>query len=168
MKKILTLLLFICAFSGYSQAKKKANIATEQWRYELECAGTGTDGTYLVKVWSYSKKGNVAIEQAKKNAVHGIIFKGVAGSGRTCNSQKALARDSGIEDKEKDFFKMFFADGGNYMKYVSVSTDGGVHAKDRMKVGKEYKIGVIVSVMKDALRKELEEAGIIRSLSSGF
>ena len=36
-------------------------------------------GTYAIKVYSYSKKPKVAIEAAKRNAVHGIIFKGLAG-----------------------------------------------------------------------------------------
>ena len=51
---------------------------------------------------------------------------------------------------------------------MSESSDGNVAAEDRMKVGKEYKIGVIVSVFKDALRQDLESAGIIKGLSSGF
>jgi hypothetical protein len=36
------------------------------------------------------------------------------------------------------------------------------------KVGKEYKVGVVVTVNKDMLRKHLEEAGIVRGLGSGF
>jgi len=39
---------------------------------------------------------------------------------------------------------------------------------ESVKVGKEYKIGVVVSVSKDQLRKDLEAAGIIKGLSSGF
>jgi GTP-sensing pleiotropic transcriptional regulator CodY len=54
------------------------------------------------------------------------------------------------------------------MKFVTVSGDGSVAAEDRMKVGKRYKIGVIVSVNVSELRKDLEAAGIIRSLNSGF
>jgi hypothetical protein len=168
MKKVLTILLVMASISMFSQARKKADKATEEFRYEIECAGIGTDGTYLIKVWSYSKKANVALEQAKKNAVHGIIFKGFAGGGRGCNSQKPLASSPGVESQHEEFFKLFFADGGNYMKYVSVSSDGNVDAGDRMKVGKEYKVGVIVSVMKDALRKDLEAAGVVKGLSSGF
>ena len=36
------------------------------------------------------------------------------------------------------------------------------------KVGKQYKVGVVVTVSKDQLRKYLEDAGVIRSLTSGF
>jgi hypothetical protein len=168
MKKALTLLLLISTASIFAQAQKKADKATDAFRYEIECAGIGTDGTYLIKVWSYSKKGSVAISQAKKNAVHGILFKGFAGGGRGCNSQKPLISNPNVEQEKKDFFEPFFAEGGKYMKFVSSTSDGNVDAADRIKVGKEYKIGVIVSVMKDELRKDLEAAGVIRGLASGF
>lgn len=168
MKRVLTILLVLASISAFSQAKKKANKATEEFRYEIECAGVGTDGTYLIKVWSYSKKPNVALEQAKKNAVHGVVFKGFAGGAKGCPSQKPLASSPNAEAEHEEFFKMFFEDGGKYMKYVSVSSDGNIDVGDRMKVGKEYKVGVIVSVMKDALRKDLEAAGVIRELSTGF
>lgn len=54
------------------------------------------------------------------------------------------------------------------MKFVSTSNDGAVDAGDVKKVGKEYKIGVVLSVNVSALRKDLEDAGIIKSLGAGF
>jgi len=166
---LLIFMLISFSLSVNAQAKKKANKDTEQWRYEIECVGTGVQGTYLIKVWSYSKKPDVAIEQAKKNAVHGIIFKGYAGGKNGCTSQKSLARNPNLEQEQETFFKGFFADGGKYMKFVSFAADAAVAASDIMKVGrKEYKIGVVVSVKKDELRKDLETAGIIKGLASGF
>lgn len=151
----------------FGQAAKKADRDTEQWRYEIECVATGAEGSFLVKVWSYSKKPAVAIEQAKKNAVHGIIFKGFSGAGAGC-SQQPLVSDPAIEQASQQFFEDFFADGGKYMKFVNVSTDGMISPEDRLKIGKEYKIGVIVSVLKDNLRKELEAAGIIKALGGNL
>ncbi|HMK07058.1 MAG TPA: hypothetical protein VK476_05970 [Flavobacterium sp.] len=164
-KQLITLLVLITSVMSFGQAKKKADKATNEWRYELECLGTGKDGTYLIKVWSYSKKVDVATAQAKKNAIHGIIFKGFTGGGQGCVAQKPLASNPNIEEEKADFFGPFFEDGGKYMKYVNVSSDGDITP---VKVGKEYKIGVIVVVLKDALRADLENAGIIRGLSSGF
>ncbi len=164
------IILFISASQVFSQsrAKKKAMRDMEAFRYEIECVGIGVEGTYLIKVWTYSKKPKVAIEQSKKNAVHGVIFKGFAGGGRGCTSQKPLASSPSVEDEHSDFFDNFFADGEDYMKYVSLSNDGSIDTDDRLKVGKEYKIGVVVSVMKDQLRKDLEKAGIIKALDAGF
>lgn len=145
--------------------QKKADKATASWRYEIECVGIGQPGTKLIKVWSYSKSANVATTQAKKNAVHGIIFQGYAGGGQGCTPQRPLSNDPSLEQSKADFFDPFFAEGGKYMKFVSTSGDG---TPETMKVGKEYKVGVVVTVMTDLLRSDLEAAGIIKGLSSGF
>ena len=175
MKKKLMALMLCLSFITFGvisvnaqiTAKGKAKRDMEAYRYEIECVGTGVEGTYLIKVWTYSKKPKVALAQSKKNALHGIIFKGFAGGGQGCTSQKAFCAPS-VEEQNIDFFDKFFADGGQYMRYISESNDGSVDSDDRLKVGKEYKIGVVVSVMKDQLRKDLEAAGIIKGLDSGF
>lgn len=169
MTVAMTLLFATISTATFAQAGKKADKDTKIWRYEVQCVGVGNEGTKLIKVFSYSKKADVAIEQAKKNAVHAVIFQGYTGnSGSGCPSQRPLAASPSLEDEKKEFFDAFFADGGKYMKFVSVSGDGAVAAEDRMKVGKEYKIGVVVSVMYDLLRADLEAAGIVKGLSSGF
>ena len=158
-------LAFTMVSSAQINKKKAANEDTENQRYEIECVGIGKPGTKVIKVWSYSKKATIAINQAKKNAVHGIIFQGYAGGGQGCTSQKPLASDPALEQQKEEFFKNFFADEGKFMKFVSTSGDA---TPEPMKVGKEYKVGVVVTVMSDNLRKDLEAAGIIKGLSSGF
>ena len=59
-----------------SVTKKKADRDTEQFRYEIDYEKTAGEGIVSVKVSSMSKKPNIAEEQCKKNAVHGVIFKG--------------------------------------------------------------------------------------------
>ncbi len=172
MKKTNIMLVLLIAvlmpfFSSAQRKKEKANKDTKEWRYELEAVGVGTQGTYQVKVWSYSKKVKIAIEQAKKNAVHGIIFKGVAGSGRT-PGQRPLANNPNIEQEKHRFFDKFFQDGGKYLKFVTLTNGGAVGPGDTIKIGREYRVGVIVSVNVSALRKDLEDAGIIKGLASGF
>lgn len=170
IRNLLLSIAVVCfSLSANAQAKKKADKATVAWRYELACVGTGVTGTYLIKVYSYSKKPSVAKNQAKKNAIHGIIFKGFGAGAKGCTSQQPLARNPNIEQEKADYFKDFFADGGKYMKFVSLSNDGAVGAGDVIKVSKkEYKVGIVVSVQKDLLRKDLEAAGIIKGLASGF
>ena len=166
MKKFLLLLLTAALCLPMTAAtirQKKADKDTNQFRYEIECAGNAIQGTYLVKVWSYSKKASVAENQCRKNAVHGVIFKGYGG-GQGCVSQRPLANQPGVEDQYKDYFKEFFAEGGEFQKYASIM-EGTV---ETVKVGREYKVGVVVSVRKDDLRKALEAAGIIKTLNSGF
>jgi hypothetical protein len=168
LKISVILYITICSSVAVNaQAKKKADKDTKNWRYEIECVSTGAEGSYLIKVWSYSKKPTIAIEQAKKNAVHGVIFKGFSGQASGC-TQKPLTSNPELEQEKESYFNDFFADEGKYLKFVNISGDGTVNAEDRLKVGKEYKIGVVVSVLKDNLRKDLEAAGIIKSLGAGF
>ncbi|HLU85450.1 MAG TPA: hypothetical protein VKZ45_08245 [Vicingaceae bacterium] len=164
---LLSAVMLFLMFTANAQInkKKKANEDTKDWRYEIECVGIGKPGTKVIKVWSYSKKSTVALNQAKKNAVHGIIFQGYAGGASGCTNQRPLTNDPSLEQQKADFFDDFFKDGGKYMKFVSSSGDG---TPTTMKVGKEYKVGVVVTVMVDLLRKDLEDAGIIKGLSSGF
>ncbi|MCL2290304.1 MAG: hypothetical protein FWC34_06330 [Bacteroidetes bacterium] len=167
MKFILLIIIALCTVTGFSQnkkAKKKADKDTHIFRYEIECAGVGTAGTYVVKVWSYSKKPFVAFDQAKKNAVHGILFKGFPASNACRQAQRPIA-NPGVEQEQAEFFRHFFRDGGEYLKYINAS---GNSARETIKVGKEYKVSAIISVAKDQLRKDLETAGIIKELSSGF
>lgn len=153
--------------AGSAQKKKKANKETAAWRYDIEPMGVGTQGSYQVKVWSYSKKPRIATEQSKKNAVHGIIFKGFA-AGNGSPGQKPLARNPNLENEKADFFDEFFKDGSKYQKYVTLTNDGAIREGDRINMGKEYKMGVIVSVNVAGLRKDLEASGIIKGLASGF
>lgn len=164
--QIFVIALLLGITLSLSGQNRKADKDTKNWVYEIEPVGVGVQGTYLIKVWSYSKKPLVAIEQAKKNAVHGIIFKGFMGVGRI-PGQRPLTNNPNLEIEQAEFFKNFF-DGNKYMKFVNVSNDGSVAAEDRIKVGKEYKIGVVVSVNVAGLRKDLEDGGILKGLSSGF
>ena len=173
MKKIIGCILMMAfVFSSISSSaqfnkKRKSKKDTHNFRYEIACIGEGKQGTYAIKVFSYSKKPRIAIEAAKRNAVHGIIFKGI--SGGQCVNKPALARNPNLEQEKADFFKAFFANGGKYSKFVVASTDGAIEAGDITKVSKkEYKIGVNVSVNVALLRKDLEAAGIIKGLGSMF
>jgi hypothetical protein len=166
---VLLVLFSFIQTANAQKGRKKANKQTTAWRYELEALATGVQGTYQIKVWSYSKNVETATEQAKKNAVHGIIFKGFPNKGRV-QGQKPLARNSNLYKENEYFFKEFFkTGGGDYMKFVTLASNGQIAAGDRIKISKkEYKIGVVVSVNIAELRKHLESKGIIRGLSNGF
>jgi hypothetical protein len=166
MKKFfLLVLLGLIAFSVNAQSKKKKQ--TAGWiasNYEVECIGTGMDGTQLVKVWGYGKKPDDAIVEAKRNAVHAMLFKGIYAGKAGC-ATKPIVTEANAQQKYSDYFESFFANGGKYLQFISLSGEG---VQDRVKVGKQYKVAINVSVMHSALRKELESAGIIKSLGGGF
>ena len=163
MKKIVILSLIALFAGAVSVSAEKKQ--TREFRYEIVSMGTGAQGTDLIKVYSYAKKEKDAVELAKMNAVHGVLFKGVAATSGTAK-QPALVKPQEKENNQ-DFFDNFF-DSGAYQNYVNLSSDGTVDPKDRMKVGKEYKIGIVVSVNKADLKKYLESEGIIKGFKNMF
>ena len=164
MKKIL-LLSILSIFVGTISVSAQKKKAAREFRYEIVSMGTGSQGSALIKVYNYAKKEKDALELAKQNAVHGILFKGVAATSGTA-AQPPLVKPQEKENNQ-DFFDNFF-DNGDYQRYVSLSSDGIVDPKDRMKVGKEYKIGVVVSVNKKDLHDYLLSEGVIKGLGSMF
>jgi len=154
--------------SAQLNKRKKSKKDTHNFRYEIECVNTGAQGTVAIKVFSYSKKPHIAIEAAKRNAVHAIIFKGFPKAGK-CQKKSPLARNPNLEQEHEAFFKEFFADGGKYLKFVTTSTDGAIEGGDVSKISKrEYKIGINVSVSRTLLEKDLISAKIIEGLGSRF
>jgi hypothetical protein len=170
VKIVLSLCFLLIGMQSNAQRKQKlADKDTKQWHYDIECLGTGKQGYKLIKVWSYSKKPKYAITQSWKNAVHGIIFKGFSGTGRTCTGLRPLMNKQMAQEEYDSFFKDFFLDSGDYSQYVTDAADGLIDPRDVLKVGKKmYKIGVVVNVNVAHLRKRLEQEGIINSLATGF
>lgn len=168
MKRILFVLLLCMPLLASAQNRRVriANEETAAWRYELESVSVGnTPGTLVLKVWSFSKNPNIAQEQAKKNAVHGAIFKGIPAQDRVPGKQPLVTDEAA----HADFFNSFFADGGDYMRFVTLTNTGDLAAGDVLKTSnKEYKVGVLVMLNYNQLRSALESKGVVRSLDAGF
>lgn len=157
---ILTLLFLMLTLITYAQKKTTDYMS---YNIEVQFVRTGLDGTILFKVFSYGKNFNKVLENAKADAVKAVLFKGIPGS----DLQKPMVTDYQLSNTQNEFFDDFF-DSKKYLQYVSISSDGSIDGEDRIKVGRQYKIGMVVSVQKASLRKMLEDAGIIRALDSGF
>jgi hypothetical protein len=160
------LMLAFCFSSAISQTKKEKKIAGYTVdNYEVECLGTGAEGTQLMKIWGYGKKPQDAVIQAKLNAVHAVIFKGIYAGTPGC-MKRPLVTDPDTEEKNQEYFDLFFKPNGEYLNYVAVSGEG---VRESIKVDKKtYKVAIFVSVQHASLRKKLENDGIIKKLGAGF
>jgi hypothetical protein len=136
-------------------------------KYELEAMQTGTQGTYLVKVWTYSKEPMLDLNQVKKNAIHGVLFEGFKGK-PGIPAQVAIVSDPKVETEKAEYFNAFFSPNGEFQKFVTPVNNGAIAAEDRIRVGKIFKIGVVCSVNAGELRRHLEEAQVIKGLDAGF
>ncbi len=179
MKKLSSLFILLFLFSCGSQ---KVVVPVDWTNYEAKALGQGKEGTVILKVYSYGYTVDNAIERAKMDAVHAILFKGIPGS----NLARPMVKDGREAHKEyfDNFFGLYYVKAGKrtmidpldlskvfnapYKLYVQLSNDGSVSASDTFRVGNKYKAGVVVSVNIKELRKKLEKDRIINSLHSGF
>lgn len=155
MKRLLNLVIMLI-FIGLGAMAKDAKML----QYDISGAGSGSEGTVLVKVYVYAKK--VTDADFKRAAVHGVVFRGCDGNSSGAH-QPAMA-DPIVEIENAAFCDEFFAADGECQNYASIIAG----SYDVVKTKKGYKSGAILQVNKTALRKILEKAGVVRSLSSGF
>lgn len=163
MKKIYSMMMFLTLFFvGFAtevEAKKEKTL-----NYEIACAGSGNQGYSLVTVRAFvDSKKDIGDDILKRCAVHGVLFRGYSG-GQGCVSQPPLAGSAAVEQQYSDFFQPFFQGGGGYEAYGSV-VEGSLQT---VKQGKQFVVIGIVNVAKSQLRKDLEKAGVVKKLSSGF
>lgn len=131
--------------------------------YEVVTLGVGADGTKTFKIYVTEKTERKAIPLAKKAAIEVCVFRGLPATS-TVSATPALCSLSD-EQKHAAFFEEFFAPGGQYLRYVNVTSSENP-SKEKVKGG--FKFGLEVQVLYNNLRNDLQDAGVIRSLGSGF
>lgn len=126
---------------------------------EVECLESELDGSETVLVWGFGKNRVGAIEQAKKNAVRTILFKGIT-SGKSDCSIKPLILEVNAEEKHQQYFNTFFKDNGAYKQYVSMK-DSKRSSIQKSTNDREKKYGIIVRVLRSELKEKLISDNII-------
>lgn len=171
MKKgLVILLLFLAALPlpVLAQSRREVKALMNSFNnYEVTTVRVAVDGTKFVKVWGYGKRVDAAIIQAKKNAVHACLFKGLPGM-ESAMPTPAIMRDANAFADNQKYFLDFFKTGGEYLKYINVTTDGVPSGQDRRQVRGGYKVALYVQVMYDNLKERMETDGLVKKLSSGF
>lgn len=127
--------------------------------YTTECLGRGMDGTQTLRVWASGRNKQDAIEQAKKKAVYDVVFTGIQAGSSECNSYPVVD-EANARKKYEDYFDLFFADGGEYTKYVS-NKNQKTSSIQRYQGNGTLTFGIIVIVNRSALRQRFESDNII-------
>jgi hypothetical protein len=168
MKKYLFFLVSLSLFIVITVNAKDKEENTYHYELENFTDGTMPDGHFLVKVWNYGKKEKITRQLCMRNAIHGVIFKGVTG-GNTSGLNKghaALCPDGYMA--HADYFDRFF-NSGDYLQYVELSNNGNIQPGDRIKISNnEYKIGMLCIINFNALRDRLQKDGVAKGLNSLF
>lgn len=148
-------LLFLCS------CKSATEIPSEYAAYgfEIECLRVGGDGCQTLRSWGRGANMPEAVEQAKRNAVETVLFKGVsAGAGDF--DKRPIVTEVNAQEKYEDYFNSFFSSGGKYSRFVTV-VDGNGSSVIKASGKSVENYGVVVTVDRVALRQCLIDDGII-------
>ena len=129
--------------------------------YEIESIKVEQDGSLTVRVWGNGRNRADAMELARKNAVYDVIFKGVVKGVASGYYTRPLLTVVNAREKYQDYFDIFFADKGEYMKYASLE-DKRVGSTKGRKGAIEVKYVVTVRVLVPELRARLKNDGLIK------
>ena len=131
--------------------------------YETECASS-EDGQVNIKIWDAKKGAKYQPEQARQDAIHAILFSGIAG-GANCSTQPPMLNSSDAQEKFERIEKGFFSRKGKWSMFTrSSTTETTLPVNLGIKNWKVYQ----VAISKNELRKYLEEKKIIKPLNNGF
>ncbi|MEK9600558.1 MAG: hypothetical protein VW147_01865 [Bacteroidota bacterium] len=157
MKKIIFLSLLTVFFTNCNLYNVSAN-----YNYKTECFGTELDGSQTVKAWGTGRNRFDAVEQAKKNAVNDVIFKGINEGVQACQ-MRPLIIEVQAREKHEDYFNAFFADGGKYSEFVSLKDERILQKIDRdwVKSREGVTNGIMLRIQRADLKKQLIKDKII-------
>ena len=150
-------ILITCCFKLFSFAANNLSYQTESISMEM-------DGYITLKIWDTKKGVNYTSEQSRKDAIHAILYSGIAGI-KGCTTQAPLLNKIEAQENFKNIEKSFFSIKGKCTMFTrSSEIETTLPENLGIKNWKVYQ----VSVSKNELRKYLEEQKIIKSLNNGF
>ena len=150
-------ILYFCLLVFLLSACKSVTTVQQQ---EPMCLGTELDGSQTVRSFGIGRNEIDARQQAKKNAVSAVIFTGIRSGVEGCNT-KPIIFEVNAREKYEDFFNAFFADGGDYQKFVSYK-DTRTASAQRSRTNAQFKISLALRIDRAGLKQYLIENNIIK------
>lgn len=158
-------LICLCAITLIScGAQRMVNTHIASNNSSFECVGLTDKGECIVSATGIGSNTSSISSVAQKNAIYALLFDGIKGNEE--NRVKDLLPmivDKNTFNTKIDYFTPFFSTNGKYLQFIK-PMPGALPKTIRTKSG--YKVTTTYLIDKNALRKELEANGIIKSLSN--
>ena len=149
-----TFLTLACVFICISvNAQNKQAKSASFYQYETECLEDKLDGNFVFMAWGSGSSKKEAIDQAKRNAINDILFKGVNKS--TC-SVRPLITEVQAREKYRAYVAEFFRE--DYSKYIKIEQS----TKSKKKSRSQTTYGVKVKIDVEGIRYKLKTDQIIK------
>lgn len=158
MKTLTLYILFLVAAIVSLGAYAKTNR-----NYRVECVKIETTGYLIIKVWDIKPNQKYTEQQAGKDAIHALLYSGIAG-GEACVSQPAYLNNEASIKKFKKVEKQFFSKNGDWLRFVRSSETTQASTVPTAHENKTF----MISIAKNDLRRYLESQNIINKMTHGF
>lgn len=162
IKSLAIICLFLLSLS-FASCRTNRNVSGAVTAMSMETVSLGSagDGTITLRTWGAGRNRGEAIEQAKRNALHDVIFKGIKKGPNIGLASKPLVPEVNAEEKYAVYFEPFFSPGGEYKNFV-VEEPGSAERLTSQGVSRES-YGIIVIVDRDALKQQLLQDGVLKN-----
>lgn len=134
--------------------------ASARVEMETQCLGVEEDGTQTLRAWGFGRKKKDAVEQAMKNAVRDVLFKGITAGMDGCN-MRPMITEVNARERHAGYFNKFFADGGKYKSFVSLKDENKKKSRESVKSSLGTRWSVTVRILCPKLRERLIKDKII-------
>jgi len=170
MKKNLFRVFMLCGIAMIFLSSCRTPSSQSYYPLQTECINVRFDGSQTLKAFGMGRNRFFAVAQAKKNAVHDVIFKGISSGSGECQV-KPILLEVNAEEKYRSYFNTFFTDQGilhnkgNYTQFVTLQDERLVKRVFRKSVSANIDhdvYSVIVRVLHEELRQQLIEDGILK------
>ena len=127
---------------------------------ETECISKEMDGSLTLRVWGTGRNRTDALEQAKKQAIYDVLFKGIT-KGNTDYNMRPIMTEVNARERYQDYFDIFFMDRGEFLKYISMEDKRAGSTRVIKRNYRDVTVGVTVRVLVPQLRARLKSDGLL-------
>lgn len=145
---------------GSCRGNKNVSESLSYYDFGTSYVNASPSGMVTIRSWGSGPDKSQAIEEAKKNAVADMLFKGFKGAPAGYMTQP-IVTEVNARERYAEYFDRFFAKGGEYKKFVK-ETSGSDDSRTKSKSGGRENFGVTVTIDRPALAKQMREDGIIK------
>lgn len=146
-----------------SETWAKFNISES---YSITGAGVGTDGNKIVEVTGTAGNVKKAMEQARKNAVAAVIFRGIPAGDGTLSIPPMSPLGEQLYRNNSKYFDKFFDKEKTYLQFVNFTSTDIPSGINNIETKDGRRVKVYVQILYDNLRRRLEQDGILTSMSA--
>lgn len=144
---------------GACRSAKEGDKSLSYYNFTPSLVSSDSSGKLTVRAWGHGPSKGKALEQARKNAVTHLLFSGYQGA--TGILSRPLVTEVNARERYSDYFDRFFADGGEYRKFVKeASGSDGSRTKSESDSRKNY--GAIFVLDRNGVASQLRSDGIIK------